>query len=98
MADELAFKLVVVGNGAVGKSSLIQRFCRGVFSQNYKQTIGKSAHYNVDWNANNLIPYKCTGNSLPVYRLSKLVSKQHAVLIKHFNASIQTHILINLSN
>ncbi|XP_003741617.1 ras-related protein Rab-23 [Galendromus occidentalis] len=40
MADELAFKLVVVGNGAVGKSSLIQRFCRGVFSQNYKQTIG----------------------------------------------------------
>lgn len=41
MADELAFKLVVVGNGAVGKSSLIQRFCRGVFSQNYKQTIGE---------------------------------------------------------
>lgn len=41
MADELALKLVVVGNGAVGKSSLIQRFCRGVFSQNYKQTIGK---------------------------------------------------------
>ncbi|XP_022659452.1 ras-related protein Rab-23-like [Varroa jacobsoni] len=40
MADELALKLVVVGNGAVGKSSLIQRFCRGVFSQSYKQTIG----------------------------------------------------------
>ena len=33
-------QVVIVGNGAVGKSSLIQRYCRGIFTQNYKKTIG----------------------------------------------------------
>ncbi len=37
---ELAVKVVIVGNGAVGKSSLIQRYCRGIFTQGYKKTIG----------------------------------------------------------
>ena len=37
---EVAIKVVVVGNGAVGKSSLIQRFCRGEFTSEYKKTIG----------------------------------------------------------
>ena len=37
---EVAIKVVVVGNGAVGKSSLIQRFCRGTFTKDYKKTIG----------------------------------------------------------
>jgi Ras-related protein Rab-23 len=32
--------VVIVGNGAVGKSSLIQRYCRGVFTKAYKKTIG----------------------------------------------------------
>ena len=34
------FQVVIVGNGAVGKSSLIQRYCRGVFTKSYKKTIG----------------------------------------------------------
>ena len=37
---EVAIKVVVVGNGAVGKSSLIQRYCNGVFTSEYKKTIG----------------------------------------------------------
>jgi len=37
---EVAIKVVVVGNGAVGKSSMIQRYCKGVFTRKYKKTIG----------------------------------------------------------
>ena len=29
-----------VGNGGVGKSSMIQRFATGIFTQEYKKTIG----------------------------------------------------------
>ena len=34
------FQVVIVGNGAVGKSSMIQRYCKGIFTRNYKKTIG----------------------------------------------------------
>jgi len=37
---ETAIKVVVVGNGAVGKSSMIQRYCKGSFTTSYKKTIG----------------------------------------------------------
>ena len=37
---EIAMKVVVVGNGAVGKSSMIQRYCKNVFTKEYKKTIG----------------------------------------------------------
>ncbi|GFV97078.1 ras-related protein Rab-23 [Trichonephila clavipes] len=37
---EVAIKVVVVGNGAVGKSSMIQRYCKGIFTHAYKKTIG----------------------------------------------------------
>lgn len=33
-------QVVIIGNGAVGKSSLIQRYCRGIFTNQYKKTIG----------------------------------------------------------
>ncbi|KAL7711093.1 small GTP-binding protein Rab28 [Lotmaria passim] len=36
----LQFKVVVLGNGAVGKTSLIRHFCDSGFSKSYKQTIG----------------------------------------------------------
>ncbi|CAB1312898.1 unnamed protein product [Coregonus sp. 'balchen'] len=36
---EVAIKVVVVGNGAVGKSSMIQRYCKGIFTKDYKKTI-----------------------------------------------------------
>ena len=37
---EISIKVLVVGNGAVGKSSMIQRYCKGVFTKEYKKTIG----------------------------------------------------------
>ena len=37
---EVPIKVVVVGNGAVGKSSMIQRYCKGLFTKDYKKTIG----------------------------------------------------------
>ena len=30
--------MLIVGNGAVGKSSMIQRYCRGTFTKTYKKT------------------------------------------------------------
>jgi Ras-related protein Rab-23 len=32
--------VVVVGNGAVGKTSMIRRYCRGIYTDEYKKTIG----------------------------------------------------------
>ncbi|KAF5280336.1 hypothetical protein FQR65_LT03145 [Abscondita terminalis] len=32
--------VVIVGNGGVGKSSMIQRYCKGIFTKDYKKTIG----------------------------------------------------------
>eukprot|EP00128_Syssomonas_multiformis_P011745 Colp12_sorted_trinity150504_noHs@9854 len=37
---ETAIKVVIVGNGRVGKSSMIQRYCKGIFTKDYKKTIG----------------------------------------------------------
>lgn len=36
----LQFKVIVLGNGTVGKSSLVQRLCEDQFGKSYKQTIG----------------------------------------------------------
>lgn len=33
-------KIIVVGNGQVGKTSMITRFAKGVFTNQYKMTIG----------------------------------------------------------
>lgn len=37
---EIAIKAVIVGNGGVGKSSMIQRYCKGIYTRDYKKTIG----------------------------------------------------------
>mmetsp|Transcript_57720 Transcript_57720/g.162785 ORF Transcript_57720/g.162785 Transcript_57720/m.162785 type:complete len:217 (-) Transcript_57720:104-754(-) len=39
-SGENALKVIVVGNGKVGKTSLITRFARGVYTEEYKKTIG----------------------------------------------------------
>lgn len=42
--DEICFsafkQVVIVGNGGVGKSSMIQRYCKGIYTKDYKKTIG----------------------------------------------------------
>lgn len=37
---ETECKVIVVGNGQVGKTSMVTRFATGVFTNNYKKTIG----------------------------------------------------------
>ncbi|KAJ1473800.1 small rab-related GTPase [Baffinella frigidus] len=37
---ETTIKVIVVGNGGVGKSSMIRKFCTGEFTDTYKKTIG----------------------------------------------------------
>lgn len=41
---EVAFKVVLVGEEAVGKTSLIRRFVQGQFSDHYKRTLGTVVH------------------------------------------------------
>jgi hypothetical protein len=36
----VSLKVIVVGNGMVGKTSMITRFARGIMTDNYKKTIG----------------------------------------------------------
>ena len=40
MSSDFAFKLVIMGNPAVGKTSLILRFIKNKFSDDYKTTLG----------------------------------------------------------
>lgn len=40
MSELISLKIIVVGNGTVGKSSLSQRFAKGNFTSEYKKTLG----------------------------------------------------------
>ena len=37
---DLMMKVIVVGNGQVGKTSLITRFVKNLFTMDYKKTLG----------------------------------------------------------
>jgi Ras-related protein Rab-32 len=39
--QEFIYKILVVGNVAVGKTSLIKRYVHGIFSTSYKTTVKK---------------------------------------------------------
>merc|ERR1711990_757644 len=38
--EQMQFKVIVIGDGAVGKTSIVNRFCKDHFATSYKQTIG----------------------------------------------------------
>jgi GTPase SAR1 family protein len=40
MSDVIEIKVIVVGNGGVGKTSMIKRFSTGEYEDKYKKTIG----------------------------------------------------------
>ena len=42
MEEDLEFnmKIIIVGNGRIGKTSMITRFVKGVYSDEYKKTLG----------------------------------------------------------
>ncbi|MFX1470543.1 MAG: hypothetical protein ACFFB8_18005, partial [Promethearchaeota archaeon] len=39
-SEQYNFKIVVIGDGGVGKTSLIQKFTQGTFQKDYIKTIG----------------------------------------------------------
>ena len=50
-SEEFRFKIVVVGDGAVGKTSLIKKFTKGTFERDYIKTIGAQfSKYNKEIN------------------------------------------------
>ena len=40
MSKELMYKIALLGDGAVGKTSLIEKFITGKFEKDYRMTLG----------------------------------------------------------
>jgi Ras-related protein Rab-28 len=82
---KVQFKVILLGDGAVGKTSIAMRFAEDMFSQNYKQTVG------VDFHIRRLnIPPKYQvalqlwdigGQSIGSKMVSNYISGAHAVLL-----------------
>jgi small GTP-binding protein len=54
-SETFRFKIVVVGDGAVGKTSLIKKFTNGTFEKDYVKTIGAQfSKYNKKINGDNI--------------------------------------------
>jgi len=50
-SEEFRFKIVVIGDGAVGKTSLIKKYTKGTFEKDYVKTIGAQlSKYNKEFN------------------------------------------------
>jgi Ras-related protein Rab-28 len=83
--EYIQFKVIILGDGAVGKTSLAMRFCDGHFGKQYKQTVG------VDFFVNNVkLPgdvhvcmqlWDIGGQSIGGKMISNYIYGSHAVLL-----------------
>lgn len=72
------FKVILLGDGAVGKTSIASRFAEDKFSQNYKQTVG------VDFFIKRIdLPRK------PFYEYSLLQSHSFCLVIANMQIALQ---------
>jgi len=88
---DLSMKIIVLGNGTVGKTSLVQRFAKNYFKEEYKKTLGvdflikKIYVKQIDRECEFLI-YDCAGQK----EFDSVTSKYYKGIIIHL------HSLINL--
>lgn len=92
--EHLQYKVIVMGDGAVGKTSLINRYCEDGFASNYKQTIG------VDWfNKKLVLPgnvhvtlqiWDIGGQQVGGKMLGKYIYGSHAVIFAYDTTNPET--------
>ena len=83
----LQFKVVILGDGAVGKTSIIARFIQDTFSPSYKQTLGVDFHSNKvilpDGQYVTLQLWDIGGQSIGSKMLPHYISGSHAILLAY---------------
>ena len=84
MSERLAFKVVMVGNGAVGKTSLIRRFVHDKFETDYLMTLGTDVtKYNdqIEGNESTFIIWDLGGQEAFAQMRNKFFSGANAAIV-----------------
>ena len=81
------YKVLVIGDYAVGKTSIIKRYCEGYFTPNYKLTIGVDfAVKVVEWDDNTRVSLQvsnCFSHTSFWTRSSTMLLLDYIHIVKH---------------